>query len=203
MDIGYKLLARDFASRTQTHERLYYDPYGEWVTGRIYIAKSPWGAGLERHLHGSHDGWWLAEVEYHLDVEETRKLHFNLKVQADGVVIASAVRVRDCVEYTPRHIDLAARPSRRRGALRTLLRESAGLAPTDNFAQIDVVPGDSSPDIVGERGGHYTRGGTPIRHPSAYGRSGWSNMVYRCSTLQVTVGAQWLTRRGICPVMVA
>ena len=43
------------------------------------------------------------------------------------------------------------------------------------------------PTIDGSYGGWFTKGGTPISHPSAYSRSGWSNMTYECSTRRILV----------------
>lgn len=62
---------------------------------------------------------------------------------------------------------------------------------------IEVVDGDSAPVATGE-GWHYeTRGGTYISHPSAYSKTGWSNMVYCSSSLCVRVGRGWLAARQI------
>lgn len=65
-----------------------------------------------------------------------------------------------------------------------------------------TLPGTTCPIIVvadssqqpQQRGAswHYTtRGGTRIYHPSAYSKSGWSNMVYHASTLRIEVGDRW------------
>jgi len=63
--------------------------------------------------------------------------------------------------------------------------------------EIDSANPYAWPEYHGEPGGHFTRGGTPIAHPNAYAKSGWSNMVYRCSTERITVGSQvyaWIER---------
>lgn len=74
---------------------------------------------------------------------------------------------------------------------RTALRVASGLSRTDTCATIVLVDGCSSPRRAGERGGFFTRGGTPIDHPGAYSRRGWSNMVYQTSSLRVVVGRDW------------
>jgi len=64
-------------------------------------------------------------------------------------------------------------------------------ASRSNLA-VHVVPGCRSPKEVGHSWYYETKGGTEIRHPSAYGKFGWSNMVYVSSTRRVEVGAAWL-----------
>ena len=76
-------------------------------------------------------------------------------------------------------------------AVRRFVRQLAGAW---NNCPVEVVPGSAEPRVTGD-GWHYrTRGGRRIWHPSAYSRSGWSNMVYVGSTYAVTVGADWLRR---------
>lgn len=77
--------------------------------------------------------------------------------------------------------------------IRTVCRRLSG----DHGARpVHVVPGDCAPTLVGE-GSHYrTRGGRRIYHPSAYSRSGWSNMVYFGSTARTEVGERWLAARA-------
>lgn len=41
-----------------------------------------------------------------------------------------------------------------------------------------------------------TKGGAIIRHPSAYRRAGYSNMVYHPSTRRLVVGLRWLANRA-------
>ena len=55
-----------------------------------------------------------------------------------------------------------------------------------------VTAGNSAPFIAGEYGNWTTRGGTPVRYPSAYAKVGWSNLVYTCSTIDLRVGFEWL-----------
>lgn len=74
---------------------------------------------------------------------------------------------------------------------RTWLRRYAGLSSSDTSATIVLVDGCSAPRVIGERGGHFTRGGARILHPSAYSRRGWSNMIYQTSSLRVQVGRDW------------
>jgi hypothetical protein len=60
-----------------------------------------------------------------------------------------------------------------------------------------VIAGGSKPVLAGKRSSwHYeTRGGSYISHPSAYAKSGWSNMVYcSASWYTLTVGIDWLRR---------
>ena len=80
--------------------------------------------------------------------------------------------------------------SRRTLPLRRFIRNAAN---AEHHLPVEIIDGDAPPTVTGERGGHFTRGGQRIHHPSAYGRVGWSNMVYRSSTLAVTVGRTWLT----------
>jgi hypothetical protein len=65
-----------------------------------------------------------------------------------------------------------------------------------------VVSGKKShvgPMLVG-RGYHWeTKGGRDVRHPSAYSKKGWSNLVYCHSTLRVEVGNKWLEANGFSP----
>jgi len=62
---------------------------------------------------------------------------------------------------------------------------------------IEVIDGDSSPVATGTEWHYETRGGTWILHPSAYSKTGWSNMVYCSSTRCVQVGRAWLAARRI------
>jgi hypothetical protein len=62
---------------------------------------------------------------------------------------------------------------------------------------IEIVDGDAAPKATGDSWHYETRGGTWITHPSAYSKSGWSNMVYCSSTLAVRVGREWLAARRI------
>lgn len=73
--------------------------------------------------------------------------------------------------------------------LRRIAREAAG---AHRSCPVDVVEGDAAPRLTGESWYFRTRGGAHIRHPSAYSRRGWSNMVYESSTLAVAVGREWL-----------
>lgn len=57
---------------------------------------------------------------------------------------------------------------------------------------VRILAGVSPPEVTGQYGGWETRGGTPVRYPSAYAKVGWSNLVYRCSSIQLTVGFDWL-----------
>jgi hypothetical protein len=85
--------------------------------------------------------------------------------------------------------------------IRTWLRAIAGTYST--AANVIVVDGDQKPTLVGERYHWETRGGRRIYHPSAYSKTGWSNMVYCHSTLAVNVGRDALKAVGICPAIIA
>ena len=64
------------------------------------------------------------------------------------------------------------------------------------ISQVVIVPGFVAPRITsGRPGGHFTKGGTPISHPGAYSKVGWSNMEYRTNDEVVEVGADWLFKR--------
>jgi hypothetical protein len=65
------------------------------------------------------------------------------------------------------------------------------LSARSNAIPVVVVAGKQPPKLEGEAGGHYTKGGTPVRHPSAYSRKGWSSLEYRSSTERVVVGRDW------------
>jgi hypothetical protein len=65
-----------------------------------------------------------------------------------------------------------------------------------NNIPVKVVPGPAAPQELGEGFCYRTKGGELIRHPSAYGRKGRSNMVYHCSNLRVEVGEEWLVING-------
>jgi hypothetical protein len=57
---------------------------------------------------------------------------------------------------------------------------------------VKIIPGDSEPRYEGSGFYWETKGGTIIRHPSAYSKYGWSNMIYVSSDLHITVGEEWL-----------
>jgi hypothetical protein len=60
-------------------------------------------------------------------------------------------------------------------------------------ASVRIGHGDDPPKIVsGRRGGWFTKGGTPIKHPGAYSKVGWSNMDYLTNSEEIEVGADWL-----------
>jgi hypothetical protein len=81
-----------------------------------------------------------------------------------------------------------------RREVRKALRLAAGLQPRDT-RPVKIRPGSlDAPQEVGARWGYETRGGRPIRYPSAYRKAGWSNMVYCRSTRCVEVGSEWLRK---------
>ena len=68
-------------------------------------------------------------------------------------------------------------------------------ASAENNLPVEVVDGNQEPAREGHSFGWETRGGTPIQHPSAYSKRGWSNMVYVPSTRCVVVGREWLSTK--------
>ena len=57
---------------------------------------------------------------------------------------------------------------------------------------VKIIPkSDDPPQFKGESWGWETKGGRYIRYPSAYRKIGWSNMMYRQSTLHIEVGEKW------------
>jgi anti-sigma28 factor (negative regulator of flagellin synthesis) len=80
---------------------------------------------------------------------------------------------------------------RARSKLYSLARRKAGASP--NASTVSIQNGSEPPRIIhGNRGGWFTKGGTPIEHPGAYGKVGWSNMDYRTNDEEVEVGIDWL-----------
>ena len=84
------------------------------------------------------------------------------------------------VTTTTRHGRLMSR------LIRTAIGESGTPTP------ITMVPGDAAPVITGKSYHYTTRSGSPIYHPSAYSKHGWSNMVYHGSTRTIVVGLDWV-----------
>ena len=78
-------------------------------------------------------------------------------------------------------------------AQRSQIRRIVGRSRCNNIP-VAVIDGNSSPKLSGKPGGWFTRGGTPIAHPSAYSRSGWSNMMYVRSSEAIEVGAEWILK---------
>lgn len=76
---------------------------------------------------------------------------------------------------------------------RRLARRAAGLNAY-NSRPVFVVPGGAAPHMVGEEWHYETKAGDVIRHHPAYGKKGWSNMVYCPSTKEVVVGCDWITQ---------
>jgi hypothetical protein len=52
-----------------------------------------------------------------------------------------------------------------------------GYRGRNNF-DIKIIAGNKPPHLVGDSWHYETRGGRWIKYPSAYSKSGWSNMVY-------------------------
>ena len=64
----------------------------------------------------------------------------------------------------------------------------------NHMVLVHVTDTNDPPVVTGEGGGFFTNGGTPIAHPGAYSRKGWSNMHYQCETRTVYVGENWINR---------
>jgi len=56
---------------------------------------------------------------------------------------------------------------------------------------VEFVDGNAPPRVLGTSGTWCTKGGTPIRYPSAYRKRGWSNAQYSGSTRRIEVGRGW------------
>lgn len=80
---------------------------------------------------------------------------------------------------------------------RSIVRYFASEGGQNSVSVLFVDKKNKTPEAFGSRGGWYTRGGTPINHPSAYSSKGWSNMVYRTCERMINVGIGWL--RGKTP----
>lgn len=73
--------------------------------------------------------------------------------------------------------------TRHKQTARHLLRSLIGVSNNVPIVVEDVT----EPKLTGSYGGWFTKGGDPIRHPSAYAKRGRSNMVYKRSTLKITI----------------
>jgi hypothetical protein len=76
--------------------------------------------------------------------------------------------------------------------LRQEFERPARQAVGESRVRVRVLEGDAAPKLCGHSSGYETKGGREIRYPSAYSKVGWSNMVYRSSTLRIEVGRGWL-----------
>jgi hypothetical protein len=74
--------------------------------------------------------------------------------------------------------------------LKTQIRKAACASGTP-YPIVAIPETNAAPKLTGESWHYETRGGTRISHPSAYSKSGWSNMVYCHSTIRIEVGANW------------
>jgi len=83
---------------------------------------------------------------------------------------------------------------------RQAIRSAA--SATGSTCPIKIVEGANAPSYEGEGFYHTTRGGERVRHPGAYAKKGWSNLIYVASTLRIEVGTKWLAERGITSEMV-
>lgn len=73
--------------------------------------------------------------------------------------------------------------TRHKQTSRRLLRNLIGVSNN-----VPIVVGDvAEPRLTGSYGGWFTKGGSIIHYPSAYAKRGRSNMVYRRSTLKITI----------------
>jgi hypothetical protein len=84
--------------------------------------------------------------------------------------------------------------------VRRAMAEAVGLDfQKTSSVKFCLVDGDQPPVLDGRCGGHYTRGGVPIRHPGAYSRRGWSNVRYLCDSRVITAGVGWAMQHGYVP----
>lgn len=77
-----------------------------------------------------------------------------------------------------------------------IIRSEAGCS-SEMRIPVVVVNENKNPKLVGRSGGWFTKTGIRINHPSAYSRKGWSSMEYRCSTLRVEVGLNWIIENNL------
>jgi hypothetical protein len=80
-------------------------------------------------------------------------------------------------------------------ATRRFCREIAG---THKSCPIVLVDGAAPPHERGDEWHYTNRSGDVVQHPGAYGRKGWSSLVYQHSTLRCEVGRLWLAARVGC-----
>ena len=80
-------------------------------------------------------------------------------------------------------------------AQRKQIRRTANADTLRSNLPVKVIPGDSPPVIQGETWRYETKNGMVIRHPMAYSKRGWSNMVYFAATMHIEVGAEWLANQ--------
>ncbi len=73
-------------------------------------------------------------------------------------------------------------------AFRRAARTAAGCG--NRRPPVDLVDGDSAPELVGESGHWTTKAGRPVYSPSAYIRA-YGRPVYHRSTRRVVVGREW------------
>jgi len=110
----------------------------------------------------------------------------SLELHTAVLSIRRADQIRRIAEHQAA-LSSKRRETRRRQAWERPARQALG-----ERCAIKIVPGSITPHLVG-RGYHYeTHGGQVIRHPSAYSKVGWSNMIYVASTRHIVVGEDWL-----------
>ena len=79
------------------------------------------------------------------------------------------------------------------GTIRQKIRKSVGVKHTG--VPVHIIPDSfQTPVLSGEPGGYFTYGGAKIIYPSGYSKKGWSNMYYRCSTLSISVGSEYIRK---------
>jgi hypothetical protein len=71
------------------------------------------------------------------------------------------------------------------------------LKDKSNRPVVIIKNSNKSPRFRGRSYGWETKGGQVIHYPSAYLNKGWSNMVYKRSSLHIAVGDIWLINK-IC-----
>jgi hypothetical protein len=125
-------------------------------------------------------------------VAMARAVHYAVVVDTESTAGSKELLAQEIIMTTTTRIDVALSLTTRR-----TVREAAD-ASRPNLP-VEVVDGASGPRECGHSWHYETRGGTRIDHPSAYARTGWSNMVYCHSTRRVEVGREWLVAHGLLP----
>lgn len=55
-------------------------------------------------------------------------------------------------------------------------------------SNVPVVFGDiPAPQLTGRKGGHFTKGGSRVKHTSAYSSKGWSKIQYKTDNRIITI----------------
>ena len=81
-------------------------------------------------------------------------------------------------------------------AISKVVRAAAG-QPGSHYP-IKIEDGFAAPRLAGDGCYWTTPSGRPVYHPNAYRRA-WGKTVYHCSTLEIVVGAGWVTEALLAP----